>query len=88
LNLALTTYIRACAIDCSTTPCVLEISALWVAMFYELFIPDRSYRENGGYTCCVRSVFFYLKTATLASLKANKAISREKGPGATYLRRL
>ena len=32
--------------------------------------------------------FFYLKTATLASLKANKAISREKGPGATYLRRL
>ena len=32
--------------------------------------------------------FFYLKTATLASLKANKAVSREKGPGATYLRRL
>ena len=32
--------------------------------------------------------FFYLKTATSASLKANKAISREKGPGATYLRRL
>ena len=32
--------------------------------------------------------FFYLKMATLASLKANKAISREKGLGATYLRRL
>ena len=54
-------------------------------MFYARFIniPDRSYRRL--HVVCA-SVFFYLKTETLASLKANEVISREKGSVATYLR--
>ena len=39
-------------------------------------------------TRVVCECFFYLKTETLASLKANEVISREKGSVATYLRRV
>jgi len=30
-------------------------------LFRGRFIPDRSYRENGSYTCCVRVFFFLLE---------------------------